>query len=152
MNARLERVRRIAYWMDSGIPVPFTDRRIGLDPIIGLVPGAGDSAGAVVGAWILMEAARLGVPPATLLRITGNIAADALVGTVPLLGDLFDMTWKANTRNVALIDRHFADAPAARAADGRLVAALIGGVLLLGVGLGVGSVYLGALIIRAFTG
>ena len=106
--------------MDAGLAVPFTSIRFGLDPIIGLVPGLGDAAGALLSTWIVIEAVRLGASGATVARMAGNIAVDALTGTVPLLGDVFDVAWKANLRNVALIERHLGD-PVDRRSDQRFV-------------------------------
>lgn len=69
----------------------------------------GDAAGAILSGWILLEAAGQGLPRATLLRMTINIGIDSLVGAVPFLGDAFDFVWKANQRNLALLERHLAD-------------------------------------------
>ncbi|HEV8304025.1 MAG TPA: DUF4112 domain-containing protein [Gemmatimonadales bacterium] len=106
---RLTRLRRFATWLDAGIAIPGTRIRFGLDPLLGLVPGVGDAAGALLAGWILVEAIRLGASPATLVRIVSNIALDALIGAIPLLGDAFDFVWKANLKNVALLERHTAD-------------------------------------------
>jgi hypothetical protein len=130
-SVRLQYLRRFAHWMDDGIRLPGIGLHVGLDPIIGLVPGIGDAAGAILGAWILVEAARLRASRATLVRIFYNIAVDALGGTIPLLGDAFDVFWKANLRNVALLERHWTDAAQARKADRRFVALLCGAVLAL---------------------
>ena len=107
-DARLASLRRFAVWLDAGIRVPGTTLRFGLDPLLGLIPGAGDFAGAVLAGWIFVEAVRLGAHRATLLRIAGNIALDAGLGAIPLLGDIFDFAWKANLRNVAILEAHLA--------------------------------------------
>ncbi len=148
-DLQLRRLRRFAYWMDAGLAVPFTSLRFGLDPIIGLVPGIGDAAGALLAGWILLEAARLGASRATLVRIAGNIAVDALTGMVPVLGDAFDVAWKANLRNVALLERHAADPQSAGNSDQRFVVLLLGGVAILSVALAVGGAFLGAALLRA---
>jgi hypothetical protein len=127
--ARLRHLRRFAHWMDDGLKLPGIPLRVGLDPLIGLVPGLGDAAGAILAAWILVEAARLRASRATLSRMASNIALDALGGTIPLLGDVFDVVWKANLRNVALLERHLADPDRAGKADRRFVALLCGAVL-----------------------
>ena len=101
-----------------------------MDPILGLVPGVGDAAGAVMAVAILVEAGRRGTSRLTLTRIASNIALDALLGAVPLLGDVFDAFWKANLRNVALLERHAASPTAARKAD-RLFFVLLTGSLVL---------------------
>lgn len=131
IDARVARLRRFAVWLDAGIAVPGTSLRVGLDPVLGLVPGLGDAAGALLAAWILIEATRLGAPRATLGRIAANIALDALVGAVPLLGDAFDVVWKANLKNVALLERHATDPAAAGRRDRLFVAVLAGAIFVL---------------------
>lgn len=112
---RLARLRRLAWWLDEGIRVPGTGIRFGLDPILGLVPGLGDVAGALLGGAILMEGYRRRMPGTTLLRMAANVILDATAGTVPLLGDLFDFVWKSNRRNLDLLERHsFTPSKAAR--------------------------------------
>ena len=124
----------------------------GAGPIIGLVPGLGDAAGAALGAWILVEAARLRASRATLVRILYNIAVDAVGGTIPLLGDAFDLFWKANLRNVALLERHLVDPARAGKADRRFLALLCGAVLLLCGVLAVAGAVLVALLIHFVSG
>jgi len=97
----LRRRLPIRVLLDAGFRIPGTSLRFGLDPILGLVPGFGDAAGAVLAGWILVEAVRLSASRATVLRIAGNVALDAALGAVPLIGDIFDFAWKANLRNVA---------------------------------------------------
>lgn len=114
--ARLDRVRALARLLDSAVGIPGTRWRIGLDGLIGLVPGFGDAAGALAAGYIVLQAARLGAPPVTLGRMLGNVLLEMLIGAVPLLGDLFDLGFKANLRNLRLLERHLAEpAPAARA-------------------------------------
>jgi hypothetical protein len=151
-RAGLEHLRRFASWLDDGIRIPGTSLRIGLDPILGLVPGLGDVAGACLALAILVEAGRRGTSRATLIRIAGNIALDALVGAVPLIGDVFDVAWKANLRNVALIERHVAGPAAARQADRLLVVALSVSLLLFCVALVVGGLLLTARLVRVVVG
>ena len=152
MPTTLARLRRFAFWLDAGIAVPGTALRFGLDPVLGLVPGLGDAVGALLAAWIVVEAIRLGASRATLSRIAANIALDALVGAVPLLGDAFDVVWKANLKNVALLERHAMDPVAARQGD-RLFVALLGvGVVVLCGGLLVGGASLTAWLVRALVG
>ena len=132
--------------------MPGTSLRIGLDPVLGLVPGLGDAAGAVLAAWIFLEAIRLGAPRATLARIASNIAVDALIGTIPLVGDVFDVVWKANLKNVALLERHAIDPAAAGKDDRVFVALLVAGVVTLCGGLLVGGVLLTAWLLRTLFG
>lgn len=145
----LARLRRFAFWLDAGIAVPGTSLRVGLDPVLGLVPGLGDAAGALLAAWILVEAIRLGASRGTLVRIAANIALDALVGAVPLLGDAFDIVWKANLKNVELLERHAADPAVAGRRDRLFIAVLAGGILLLCGALLVGGALVTIRLIRA---
>ncbi|HZH27470.1 MAG TPA: DUF4112 domain-containing protein [Azospirillaceae bacterium] len=108
--ARLMRLVRLADLMDSRWRIPLTRMRIGLDSVIGWVPVVGDMTGAAVGAWILLEAARMGAPPLLLARMAANLGIDWAVGTVPVLGDLFDMVFKSNRRNLRLLSEHFLNA------------------------------------------
>lgn len=134
-SRRLAALARFAELLDSGIRIPRTQLRFGLDPLIGLIPGVGDAAGAVLAGWILVEAIRLGASRATLVRIAGNIALDAGVGAVPLIGDIFDFAWKANVRNVTLLERHLRDPARAMRADRSFVAFVIGGITVVTLGL-----------------
>jgi hypothetical protein len=140
----LERLRRLGNLLDNSIRVPGTNFRFGLDTIIGLVPGIGDLAGGALSLYIIVEAARLGVPRPLLLRMGYNVAVDALVGAVPVLGDLFDAGFKANLRNLALVQQH-ADRPVASRRSSRRFAAVlaIGLFLLLAA-----AVALGILLVR----
>lgn len=113
----LSRARSLATLLDSSIPIPGTDRRIGLDPLIGLIPFVGDYAGALLSSYIVFAAAQAGAPSFTLIRMIGNIALDTLLGSVPLLGDLFDAGWKSNAKNVSLFEKHVT----ANASTGRSV-------------------------------
>lgn len=108
-----EQLRALARLMDNAIEIPGTGWRIGLDPILGLFPGAGDAVSLLVSAYIVAAARRLGVPRRVLARMVGNIALDAVVGAVPLLGDIFDAAFKANVRNLRLLGIS-ADPPPAR--------------------------------------
>ena len=128
-------VSRFAYWLDAGIRIPGTNLRFGLDPLLGLIPGVGDAAGAVLAGWILVEAVRLGASRATLVRIAGNVALDAGLGAVPFIGDIFDFAWKANLRNMALLERHLAAPVRAKRADRSFVALVIFGLSVGAVGL-----------------
>ena len=105
---RLSRLRRIARLLDAQFGIPGTSWRFGADSLLGLVPGLGDSATALVSLYILIEAHRLGVRPATLARMGWNVALDLGLGAVPLLGDLFDFFWKSNLRNIDLLERDLA--------------------------------------------
>jgi Domain of unknown function (DUF4112) len=102
----LQRVARLAYWLDDRFRIPGTRRRVGLDGLLGLVPGIGDTATTLIAAYIVFEAARLGVPKATITRMLANIGIDFAIGLVPLVGDLADLAWKANRRNARMLRDH----------------------------------------------
>lgn len=105
-QATFKRLCQLSRILDKVVTVPGTPIHIGIDPIVGLVFGAGDFVGFVLSSYIVLEAARLGVPKATLRRMFFNIAVDGLVGTVPLMGDLFDFAWTANEYNIKLLEQH----------------------------------------------
>lgn len=102
----LESLRRTAWALDSLFEVPGIGFRFGLDAIAGLVPGLGDLATPIFSIWLLLQAFRMRVPKIVLARMALNVGLDALVGVIPIVGDLFDMGFKANMRNMALLDRH----------------------------------------------
>jgi len=114
---RLESLRRWAVVLDSLFRVPGTSIRFGLDSIVGLVPGIGDLASPVYTALILLGGLRLRVPAVVQARMVLNAALDMLIGLVPLFGDLADVAWKANLRNLALLERHAHPGTAPRAGD-----------------------------------
>ena len=101
-RAAVRRMRVVARVLDDSVRIPGTDFRIGLDPLLGLLPGAGDAVSGVLSLYIVVESARLGVSYRTLVRMLAHIGIDVAGGSVPVVGDLFDAAWKANTRNVGL--------------------------------------------------
>lgn len=103
---RLARLDGLARLLDDWVRIPLTPWRIGLDGLIGLIPGLGDVLTGAVSAWILLEAWRLDAPRPLIGRMVVNVLIDILVGTVPVGGDLFDIAWKANRRNVRLLQDH----------------------------------------------
>lgn len=105
---RLVALRKFAQLLDSALVVPGTRYRIGLDPILGLLPGIGDFVSPLFTIGILWQALDLGIPRVVQLRMIVNVAIDALLGAVPLVGDLFDFVWKANDMNMALLEHHAA--------------------------------------------
>lgn len=105
---RARNVRALARFLDSAISIPGTNWKIGFDAIVGVVPVVGDLIGGSLSAYIILEAARAEVPILTLARMLGNIGIDTLVGSVPAVGDVFDAAWKANIKNVELLERHLA--------------------------------------------
>jgi len=106
VDQELERLEQLASKMDSLFRVPGTNIRIGADSLIGLVPGIGDALTLAPAGWIIWKAREMGAPPALLTRMGANAAIDALFGSIPLVGDVFDVGWKANLRNVKLLRQH----------------------------------------------
>lgn len=121
----LSRARRISRVMDDLVRIPGTRRRIGIDPLLGFVPGLGDWVAIVVSLDLVVSAARMGAGVALLMRMTGNLALDAIVGMVPLLGDVFDFGWKANRRNLALLEALVRDREGTRERSRWLVGAVL---------------------------
>jgi hypothetical protein len=103
---QVEELERLASWMDDRFVIPGTGIRFGLDPVLGLIPGIGDTAASLISAYVIYRAFSLGVPRALLARMCGNVVLDWLVGLVPVVGDLFDFGFKANRRNARLLREH----------------------------------------------
>jgi hypothetical protein len=103
----LARLKRLARIMDSALGIPGTRIRFGADSALGLIPGAGDVIGLGLSAFALIEALRLGAPPQLIARMIGNVAIDTGLGAIPIAGDVFDVLFKSNTRNLKLLLDHF---------------------------------------------
>ena len=145
-----ERLKWLAWLLDSSIPIPGTRFTIGLDAIIGLFPFLGDLVGVVLSSYILSEAARMGAPRIVLTRMAFNVAVEGIVGMVPLAGDVFDAAWKANQRNVRLLDQ-WIDRPRTAERSSRIfAAALIFGVACFLAALGVAAIALFKWLIHLF--
>ena len=99
----ISRLKRLAWLLDSAIRIPGTSFRIGLDGLIGLIPGIGDLVAGAASSYILLHAVRLGAPMAITLRMAMNILFEAVIGVIPVVGDIFDFAFKANLRNVQLL-------------------------------------------------
>lgn len=143
-------LRLLSSLLDSRFSIPGTALKFGLDGIIGLIPGGGDLIGSLLSAYIVFGAAKAGAPLHVLLRMVGNIGVDTLVGVVPVVGDLADFVWKANDRNIVLLDRHLARQSRTERTN-REVSKIVLGILLASI---LGIVVLGMIvtyfIIRAF--
>lgn len=126
-------VRKLARWLDNKIVLP-GGFRIGFDGLIGLIPGIGDTVGTMLSFYIIMQAARMGASILTLVRMIGNILLELFVGSIPIVGDLFDFVWKANVRNIELLDRQLALHPLSGTAPEKRVAISAG--IVVGIGLG----------------
>ncbi len=110
-EAAHRRLRRLAKLMDSQVRVPVLGFRIGADAVLGLVPGIGDVASGLIGAYLIYEAHRLGVPRAALLRMVANTAFDTALGAIPVAGDVWDFFFRANDRNMQILARHVGGLP-----------------------------------------
>ena len=132
-----ERLKQLAWLLDSSIPIPGTRFTIGVEALLGLVPVLGDFIGVLLSSYILKEAARLGAPRAVLVRMASNVLVEGLVGIVPIAGDVFDAAWKANQRNVRLLNAWLEHpqrtARSSSAFAAVLIAAVAGFLVLLGV-------------------
>jgi len=104
MKKKLLRLKRLSHNLDEAITIPGTKRKIGIDPIIGLIPVGGDLIGGVLSIYIMHAGIRMGMPRAAIVRMFTNVALEFIIGCIPIIGDLFDATWKSNQRNVKLIE------------------------------------------------
>ena len=116
-DQRLQVLRKVSHLLDSAFEVPGTSYRIGLDPVIGFIPGIGDLISPLFAIGILLQARDLRIPKVVQLRMIFNVGIDALLGAVPIAGDLFDFAWKANNRNLALLERYAFEERAAERGD-----------------------------------
>jgi len=129
----LDALRKVAHLLDSAFVVPGTSYRVGLDPILGLVPGLGDLVSPLFTIGILWQARELAIPRVVLLRMILNVAIDSLLGAVPVVGDLFDFAWKANNKNLALVERHAQEERTAPAGDWLFVGLTVASLLFLAI-------------------
>ena len=121
----IETLRKLRWWLDEAFRVPGTSIRVGWDPIIGLVPWVGDLLTALLACAIVVHAHQRRLPRLVQLRMLFNVAIDLLIGSVPLVGDAADVFWKANSMNMALLERHAAEARPASAGDWLFVAGIL---------------------------
>jgi hypothetical protein len=99
----IKNLRRIARFMDNGWSIPFTRIRFGADSVVGLIPGGGDLVTMVVSLYLVLHAHRLGAPQSLIVRMLGNVALDTGLGSIPVLGDVFDVLFKSNVKNMDLL-------------------------------------------------
>jgi hypothetical protein len=104
----LQRIRKIANLLDTAIGIPGTKFRIGLDPILGIIPGGGDLIAAVISAYMVYLATRFGLEKEEIGKMFGNVAIETIFGSIPLVGDIFDAYFKANIRNLEILENHLA--------------------------------------------
>lgn len=142
---------RYAWLLDSSIPLPF-GRSIGLDGIIGLIPGIGDALGAVLSSVVIFSGWRMGAPRSVLLRMAGNVATESVVGSIPIIGDLFDFAFKANQRNVQLLQRCEQDTRSVQRQSRWVLATTMSIAILLLAALVIGVTFLGIAAVQLLTG
>jgi hypothetical protein len=123
--SRLEWVERVSRLLDSQFRVPGTNFRFGLDPIMGLIPGLGDFSSFAISGVLLLTMARHGVSRKLLFLMAGNLMIDAIIGSIPILGSIFDFTFKANKRNMRLLQQHYEEGKHHGSGTGIIVAILI---------------------------
>ena len=128
---KFERVQALSQLLDNAITLPGTHYSVGLDPLIGLLPGGGDLFTGLLSLYIVFEGFQLGASAPTLTRMASNIALEVVAGTIPFVGDLFDVVWKANVRNVRLLEDHLQSPQPRRQADRVFFVVLMTGLLIL---------------------
>ena len=147
-----ESLDRLSWLMDDFIRLPVIGWRVGLDALVGLIPGFGDTATSLVSFYILVSAVRYGVPKVTLLRMGMNLGIDYVVGSLPVVGDLFDAWWKSNQQNVDLLSKR-ATVSAEEARQGTIGDWLfVGLIILLLIGLVVGAAAVSFYLLVLITG
>jgi hypothetical protein len=126
---RLQALRGVADLLDSAFRIPGTSYRIGLDPIVGLIPGIGDLVSPLFTIALLWHGRALGLPRVVQIRMLINVGLDAALGTLPVVGDVFDFAWKANDKNLQLLEQHALAGRQATAGDWLFVSVMIGAVV-----------------------
>lgn len=148
----LRRLRRLSHLLDNAIGIPGTPVRFGIDPILGLVPGIGDFLGSALSIYIVVEAARWGIPRPALVKMVSNILFDTVFGTVPVIGDFADVAWKANVKNIVLLEEHLDLPPQQRqATNWWFITLLIVGLLLVVIGVAAISLMIFAWLLRTIS-
>ncbi len=122
----LAEIEALAWLLDNSIPVPGTGRRFGVDAVIGFVPVVGDLVSGVIGLFVVWRGSRLGLPRVVVARMLANSAIDIVIGAIPVLGDAFDLWFKANTRNLGIIRRHLENPETSTRSDWLILMSLVG--------------------------
>ena len=125
MQKGLDRLRGLATVLDDAVRIPGTNIRFGLDALLGLLPGAGDAITGGVAAYAIVLAARLGAPPVVIARMAMNVLIDVATGTIPVLGDIFDVGWKSNRKNVQLLERYHTEPQQVKRGSWAMVAVML---------------------------
>jgi hypothetical protein len=132
-QADLDEVETIAWLLDNSIPIPGTGRRVGVDAIIGFVPGLGDLLSGLIGVAVVARGAALGLPRIVVARMLFNVAVDFVVGAIPVAGDAFDLWFKSNARNVALMRDYLGDRDRSTAPQWTFFGVIVAGLAMLAV-------------------
>jgi hypothetical protein len=132
-QADLDEVETIAWLLDNSIPIPGTGRRVGVDAIIGFVPGLGDLLSGLIGVAVVARGAALGLPRIVVARMLFNVAVDFVIGAIPVAGDAFDLWFKSNARNVALMREYLGDRDRSTAPQWTFFASIVAGLTMLAV-------------------
>ena len=127
--ATLRRLRRFSYLLDDAIRIPGTPFRFGIDPLLDILPIGGDFLGTALSVYIVLEASRMGLPREALVQMVLNILLDTVIGTVPVIGTVADAVWKANRKNIDLLEEHLQLPQSEKRADWLFLALLLGGLL-----------------------
>jgi hypothetical protein len=151
-DPEIRRARALARILDTAVGIPGTPLRIGVDAILGVIPGAGDVAGAALAGYIVLTAAKKGMPAPVLWRMVANVAIDTAIGSIPVLGDLFDVAYKANIKNVQLLERFTVDPTVVTTRSRRLGAVVVLVLVLVLLGLATLGFLVARLIWRLLTG
>lgn len=147
-----KRVAWLSWLLDKSIRVPGTNARIGVDGLIGLIPGVGDLIGGLLSTWIVLIAARVGAPTAVLMNMSMNAFIDTALGAIPIVGDLFDLAWQSNEKNLTLLNAYLEDPAEAKKSSTLRVVALGAVMLAVLVGLGALAVWAVGAIAGMFDG
>jgi hypothetical protein len=125
----LAEIEGLAWLLDNSIPVPGTGRRFGIDALIGFVQVVGDLVSGGIGLYVVWRGSRLGLPRVVVARMLANSLIDLAIGSIPFIGDAFDLWFKANSRNLAIIRRHLEEPETSTVADWVILSSLIGGIV-----------------------
>lgn len=137
-NDAIKRLDKLAALLDSKFGIPGTKLRFGIDALIGLIPGIGDAVGAILALWVVVSGIKMGASAATVAKMLVNIGIELVLGAVPIVGDLFDVVWQANNRNVVLLRTELApdtltdQPPTEKSDNNHRLLAFITAIILLG--------------------
>lgn len=148
----IQRLRQLSHLLDNAIPIPGTRYRIGIDPILGLLPAGGDIAGGLLSVYIIYNAAKLGLPQETLIKMVSNVLFEVIAGTVPVVGDVVDVAWKANIKNLELLETHLQLPPTSQKANPWFIFFLLAGLILIIILVASFSIFLITSLFRLITG